>query len=302
MSQLRLIAGSGRSGTTWVQDALALANGLRPVFEPLHPHVSMIGKTFAHRALAPENEQPELSTFLRAVCDGREIRLWTKYRCQRRWLFPPFDELWSFDDATHVYRRWRKFLGEMPQFALAAHRTEPLVKCIRANLMLGWLSRNVGCRIVLIVRHPAAVIESELRSAWKPEFALERFRSDTRLHEMTNDRYRPLLTRSLGHIEGLAARWTIENQWVIERAVESGITVVFYERLKASPATEWNVIRQALNLEHVPAESVFRRPSQQSAPTQSTATSNHTEPPNWMTALSSEQLARIRDKIGRAHV
>jgi len=40
MHGMKLIAGSGRSGTTWVLDALADANDLRPVFEPLHPMVS----------------------------------------------------------------------------------------------------------------------------------------------------------------------------------------------------------------------------------------------------------------------
>jgi hypothetical protein len=33
----RVVAGYGRSGTTWVQDVLAISNELRPVFEPLHP-------------------------------------------------------------------------------------------------------------------------------------------------------------------------------------------------------------------------------------------------------------------------
>jgi len=294
VAELRLIAGSGRSGTTWVQDALAQANGLRPVFEPLHPNVSAIGNRFAHRALAPEDDQPELAQFLRDVCDGREIHLWTKYRRQRHWLFPPFEEFRSFGDASHVYRRWRKFLSEMPRLAFAARRTQPLIKCIRANLMLGWLSRSLGCRTVLIVRHPAAVIESELRSDWKPDFALERFKGDVRLHEITNGRYRPLLDRPLERVEGLAARWVVENQWVIERANANGITVVFYEALKSSPESEWNSIRHALGLDNAPPEEVFSRPSQQSAPKQSAATSSVSEPPGWMVALTREQLARIQ--------
>ena len=61
---MRLIAGSGRSGTTWVQDALAAANDLRPVFEPLHPAVSEIGARYAYRALSRNDEHPELQRFL----------------------------------------------------------------------------------------------------------------------------------------------------------------------------------------------------------------------------------------------
>ena len=37
MNDLLIIAGSGRSGTTWVLDAVAEANQLRTKFEPLGP-------------------------------------------------------------------------------------------------------------------------------------------------------------------------------------------------------------------------------------------------------------------------
>ena len=294
MAHMRLIAGSGRSGTTWVQDALAEANGLRPVFEPLHPYVSTTGSRYAHRALSAEDDQPELAGFLSKVCDGRRIRLWTKYRQQKRWLFPPFEEFRSIEDAALLYRRWRKFLREAPKLAVAARRNEPLIKCIRANLMLGWLSKRLNCRTVLIVRHPGAVIESELRGSWKPEFALERFKGDARLHEITNNRYRQLLSRSLVRAEALAARWVIENQWVIEQAKANGVTIVFYERLTASPESEWPRICRALDLDIVPAAEIFSRPSQQSAPKRSAVKSNPDGTPRWQRVLSHDQLAEIQ--------
>ena len=89
MRGMKLIAGSGRSGTTWVLDSLAKANGLRPVFEPLHPHVSEVGNRYAHRALRASDPCPDLEQFFSEVVAGRALPLWTQYRRQIRWLLPP---------------------------------------------------------------------------------------------------------------------------------------------------------------------------------------------------------------------
>ena len=297
---MRLIAGSGRSGTTWVQDALATANRLRPVFEPLHPYVSELGDRYAHRALAADESHIELRQFLEDVCAGRCNLLWTKYRQQARWLFPPPTEFRSKSDAGQVYRHWAKFLREFPKLTIAGWRRVPLMKCIRANLMLGWLSRQCDFRIVLIVRHPGAVIESELRGRWNAKFALDRFRRDVKLHDLTDGRYRRLLERRLSPLEALATRWLIENQWVIERAQSNLVTVVFYEQLKASPDREWLRICQSLDLPRTPAAAILARPSQQSSPGRSAATVGAKDVPRWQRALSQEQVATIQGVLDEA--
>lgn len=302
MTAMRLVAGSGRSGTTWVQDALATANNLRPVFEPLHPYVSSIGNRYAHRALGPDDDHPELAKFLAEVCAGRRNRLWTQYRRQLRWLLPPPDEFWSIHDAGLVYRRWGKFLKELPRLTLAGRRGDPLIKCIRANLMLGWLSRQCECKTVLVVRHPGAVIESELRGGWKAQFALDRFRRDSRLHEMTSDRYRQLLERPFASVEALAVRWVIENHWVIERATENRVTVVFYEHLKSRPDREWERIRNCLELPRVPEPQLVAQPSQQSSPKRSSATAEASDVPRWRRVLTPEQKRMIQGILDMAEV
>jgi hypothetical protein len=301
MPGMRLIAGSGRSGTTWVQDTLAYANNLRPVFEPLHPLASEIGTRYAYRALSADDDHPELRQFLIEVCAGRRRMLWTKYRRHRRSLLPPLDELRTMDAAVLLYRQWRKFLGQWPGLAIAGRRPDPLVKCIRANLMLGWLSRRCDCRTVLVVRHPGAVIESELRNAWDPEIALHRFRGDSRLHELTGNRYRALLERRLTPIEALAARWVIENQWVIEQAPANGVTVVFYERLMSSPNLEWSRLCRALDLPEVPSESVRARPSQQSSANRFAVTDGASNEPRWLSVLTSEQVELIQGLLDQVH-
>lgn len=293
MREMKWIAGSGRSGTTWILDSLAAENGMRPVFEPLHPYVSATGKRYAHRALDPNDQCPDLESFLAQVCAGRAISLWTKYRRQLRWLLPPPAEFSTPEDAGRAVRRWGKLFRDLPELAAAARRERPLVKCIRANLMLDWLVRGQGGQVVLIVRHPAAVIESELRGSWSADFALGRFRDDQKLQAMTGGRYDGLLGRRLSPVEGLAARWVIENQWVVERAEDIGLTVVHYEHLRSSPETAWPMVIRGLGVDRMPDRALLDVPSQQSSPRNLRA-----EPPSrrtgWQSALSSEQLGAIQ--------
>lgn len=294
MTEVRFIAGSGRSGTTWILDALASANRLRPIFEPLHPHISEVGRRYAHRALSADEEHPELREFLLGACAGRGTRLWTQYRHQRRWLLPPAEEFWSRKDAGRTKRHWSKFLREMPQMTANGFRKQPLVKCIRANLMLPWIARQLPGRVVLIVRHPGAVVESELRGRWNAGYALERFRGDLRLHELTQDRYRKLLARNLSHVEALALRWVIENQWVIESARAHEVPVIHYETLRSTGEDAWPVLCAALGVAHRPERRILTRPSQQSGADRTAIPLSQSTRPRWMDGLNQSESREIQ--------
>jgi hypothetical protein len=264
------------------------------VFEPLHPAASKTGFRYAFRALAPEDEHPELLRFLELVSAGRRCRMWTRYRGLPVLLFPRPRKLAAPGALRVLYRRWRKFAQDWPELAVAARRPEPLVKCIRANLMLGWLKRQMACRTVLMIRHPGAVVESQFRlgsgSIWDPEPVLERYRNDALLREWTGGRYRSLLERPLSKLEALAANWVIENQYALEHAASCDVTVVFYEQLKAAPEHEWQRMCQALELPRGPAAAVLSRPSQQS----STSSIDKPGDPRWLRGLSSAQIHMIQ--------
>jgi hypothetical protein len=292
---MRLIAGSGRSGTTWVLDALATANELRPIFEPLHPNVSTVGERYAFRALAPGESHPELRRFLETVCFGKSFTLWTRYRANRRLLFPPLEKLSTLRDVARTYRDWRRFLSDAPWLMRMARGQVPLIKCIRANLMLGWWSCQFECSTVFLVRHPGAVIESKLRGPWNVHGELDRIRGDPGFHELTGDRYRALLGRDLTRAEAMAAVWVIENQWAIEHAARDGVTVVFYECLTTKPEREWQRICHALSLSNLPQPEVIARPSQQSSPAFAGSSGIAAAEPRWMSAMSREQSVRIQE-------
>lgn len=300
MKGMRFIVGSGRSGTTWVQDALADANNLRPVFEPLHPAVSDIGARYAYRALAAEDEELDLEQFLDEAAEGRKYRLWTQYRLPGGTLVPRIRQLKSIEGIKAQYRNRLRLLRERPALAASWSRPVPLVKCIRANLMLGWLASR-GARVAFMVRHPGAVVESQFRlgrdRTWDPAPVLARYRNDARLQELTGGRYRSLLARKMSRIEALTANWVIENQWPLQRAAEDGVEVVYYERLKSVPEREWRKVCRALDLANVPPADTLARPSQQS----SNGSSGAKGAPRWLRELTREQIGLMQgvlDDVG----
>jgi hypothetical protein len=297
----RLIAGSGRSGTTWLQDSLAAANGLRPVFEPLHPRVSPIGAEYAHRVIRADESHPELVQFLEDVIAGKRERFWTQYRCQRSFIVPGIDDLRSYAAVRALAHRWGKFLFEAPGFARVSFRHEPIIKCIWSNLMLGWLSRRCGFRVVLLVRHPGAVVESERRNFWSARATLDRLRRDQGLHELTGGRYQRLLERRLAAIEEFAALWVIENQWILENAGQCGVTVVFYEHLRSLVAAEWQRACDALSLSHLPKPAHLVRPSQQAAPQESGGDGGSAALAKWQRALTEVEKGQIQDILHDAN-
>lgn len=299
MSRIRFIAGSGRSGTTWVLDAIAKANGLRPVFEPLNPWASEIGSRYAHRALRPGESHPELKSFLADVFDGRRARLWTQYRRHWNWLIPGRDNLQDAGRARRFVRRVVRFAIESPELAMMSARGEPIVKCIWANLMLDWLVAEFGCRVVLVVRHPGAVIESEVRGGWDAAGTLEQFRRDPGFHAATGGRYARLLERPLGDVEALALRWLIENQPHLDAGSRDAVMVANFENLAARERASWEPVCRHLEVPSLPDEELLGQPSQQSS-TREARSADEMAGASWRDALGPERCARIQGVLDEA--
>ena len=79
-SSIPIVAGSGRSGTTWVLDVLAEANRLRPVFEPLYPGAHPVAEKFHSKYLEPSQDEPQLQDYLSRVFERRETNSFSDFR------------------------------------------------------------------------------------------------------------------------------------------------------------------------------------------------------------------------------
>ncbi len=263
---MRLIAGSGRSGTTWVLDSIATANNLRPVFEPLNPFTSATAALYADKYLVATDEHVDLYDLFRRAYDGDLYTLWSHYRIPTSRLRPR-REHWQSVDAL---KRWLRRLWQSGNQVAAYYRQrsirDTLVKCVRANLMLEWIHAHFDTNIVFLIRHPGAVVESQLRtsiSSWDPYRRLEAYRADSRLMDGPLAPYKRNLERNLDPVEALTTVWCVENLVPASRAHSIGFDVVFYEELLEKPECEWPKLVAGLGLETVPAGDALAVPSQQ---------------------------------------
>ena len=202
------VCGSGRSGTTWLAEVVNYRNDHRYMFEPLTPpHV------------------PEFTNFVR----GQYLRADAEPR-----FAVPLDDMLS----GRLRNRWVDRYNRVP---LATRR---VIKDVYANLLLEWVhSKHPDVRIVLILRHPMAVITSRLTLA--PRDAHRRFEPELhrflKQEELMQDHLSPFegtIASAETRLEQQALWWAIENFVPLKQLGRRGLHVVHYEHLRSSPVTE----------------------------------------------------------------
>ena len=167
----RIVAGYGRSGTTWVLDVLAQANGLRTIFEPLHPQAIARAAPHAHQYLGRHDEDESLKALFEHFLFGDVHSIWADYRIRTGWLNPRLEKLRSWKDVKSAGSRFGRGRKYYFRYRNQRHRPQRIIKVIRGNMMIGWLQRTFDARVVFMVRHPAAVVLSQSSSprSWDPE-------------------------------------------------------------------------------------------------------------------------------------
>ena len=220
------LAGSGRSGTTWLSEIINYRNEYRYIFEPFYPDKVGLCKNFRRKQyLRPEDRREEFLEPARKILSGDVRNVWTD-------------------------RFNRKLISR-----------QRLIKDIRANLLLGWLHSNFPhMPLVLMLRHPCAVTVSRLELGWQDilDETLEQ-------RELVEDYLSPLEKEIRGAqtpFERSIFLWCIENYVPLRQLERGGFHLVFYEDLCTEPERE---IRRLYSfLGKTPDEAVYRsvgRPS-----------------------------------------
>ncbi len=196
------LAGSGRSGTTWVAGIINHRNGYRLVFEPFHPGRVDLCENFRRKQyLRPDDRREEYLGPAREILAGRIRDPWTD----------------RFNTRFVARRR--------------------LIKDIRANLLLGWMRANFpGVPIVLLLRHPCAVAASRLALGWRDNL------SETMdQEELVEDYLLPMeagIRDSRSAFERHVFSWCIENYVPLRQFGPGEIHLAFYENFLAYPEDE----------------------------------------------------------------
>lgn len=287
-----IIAGSGRSGTTWILDVLAEANGLRTIFEPLHPQAVSGAKYYADRFIDRDVEDEVLRQFMDRVFAGELKNWWTNYRVRQDLLVPSFRDLSGFNKAKIFLDRYRQAYVSYNRYR---HNSSGriMVKFIRANLMMGWLEKNYACRSALVVRHPGAVVASKLRLGWPFEQSLARHTGDHALIEKYLYNYMTFLEKSLSPLEAHTAIWCIQNVIPLLEFNGSAKPVIFYERLVEGGVSEWAELVKQLGLEKSPSYGSVEKPSQQACRKEIDKNSLRA----WQKHFTSTQLDKIQSVL-----
>ena len=138
-----LVAGAPRSGTTWLSEIVGTLPGYKLLDEPLHRSAfsEVCERGFDWRtSIEPEETAPEKEEYLERAFSGR------------------FARGWKVTSNTKAGR-------------IVEHLThsKAIIKTVRSNRMQHWISNTLNPRrILLIIRHPCAVVSSMLNyeGAW----------------------------------------------------------------------------------------------------------------------------------------
>jgi hypothetical protein len=210
-----IVAGSGRSGTTWLGNVIA-GDDLRIIFEPFD-----------------ERRVPELAGLgLRPYF--RQNEPYTQWR-------KPVSKIL----AGEVRNEWTD--QDLHRFDKVKEPKGVVIKDIRANGMLAWLSRNYPCRVLYLLRHPCAVIASRMKLRW--ETHLDVFLDQP---ELMQDHLAPYADAILGaetEAQKHAVMWCVENLIPLRQLADSNWIFCTYEKLCAEPRKETERILRDFGLD-----------------------------------------------------
>jgi len=190
------------SGTTWVLDIINYKNEYRYIFEPFHLHEVEICRGFKRQQyLRPDDRREDLLHPARIILSGQLRNHWAD----------------------------RFYSG-----AVSGRR---LIKDIRVNLMLGWISANFPRMPVLfLLRHPYAVVYSRIERGWKPRMGA--LLSQRELVEDFLEPFEDEMRSAKTDFERHIFSWCVQNYVPLTQLGDGEFHLTFYENLCEDPEGE----------------------------------------------------------------
>jgi len=225
------------------------------LFEPLHlknvPEAETTG--FSWRTfVAPEEQWPEGEEFLKRVFEGKIVNDWTAKET-------------SFREAYKSKRM--------------------IIKFVRANRLLPWICQKFAVPSpILLLRHPCAVIASQLNYGWK--------NATRRGAPIYLDEY-PIFQAALSEAEGdeeyLAAVWALDQLPPLLQQTPCPWTIVTYEELVLRPEATLLKIFDKWNMKIDMDDALSRLKKPSSVVSRSGISGIN----GWKKSLTNEQISRV---------
>lgn len=266
-----IVAGSGRSGTTWVAETLSLGEGSTMVNEPLKNsnsfRVQQIGFTGWGQYIPTDAHWPEAEMF--------------------------FDDLFSGSELNPNY-----FQGT--PLKEVAETQKWIFKFIRIPFMLDWLTAKYELPPpVYIIRNPYAVISSQLRHVGFGKGRTFNPSRDTFIPQFAfyNEFYQEYfsLTRSLkNYTEKLALHWALQNKYVLTGTnSHRAWKIKTYEELLMNPIKEFSDMARHFDLPQHEFTAERLKFESSSTVTKPDLDNPESQLTNWKNRLSNEDVESI---------
>ena len=287
-----LVTGMHRSGTTWFGKMLAADSCTAYISEPLN---------VLHR---PGVFRPRVQHWYQYICEENENE-----------YLPDFQELLEFDyhlwDEIRSLRSRKDFLRMGRDFLVfyngLMRGQRVLLKDPFAVFSTPWFARTLHFKVVMTVRHPAAVASSLKRLSWSFDFRdllsqplLMRDYLEPYRDEMQSVQPEDVISQA-------ALLWKMIYRSV--RTVEErnpDFIVVRHEDISRDPVPGYRNIYSSLQLELTPrVEKIILNSSRSGNPRELSRKKTHdvrmdsrASVRNWKKRLTDEEIARIREITG----
>jgi hypothetical protein len=254
-----LVAGTARSGTTWIGSTIAAATRAREIFEPFNSRRVPEARPFGEFPYRRADESDEaLVRFCTSLLTGRIRGPWVD----------------RYVDRLRPRRR--------------------VIKAVRANQLLGWLHRTFPeLPIILVIRHPCAVVLSRAEADWSPDEDIAALLSQPHLVEDHLGDVLDLIRSARSETAKRAVIWCAHYRIPIRQLRAGDVVEAWYEHLCREPETE---LRRALDRLGVGWTSgILRRaaqPSSKSLPSSAVVTGDD-KVERWRRIMSPHEIDEV---------
>lgn len=266
-----LVAGTARSGTTWLGDLISTQLSCRILFEPFNPDlVNEYSKFNYFQYMRPEDDDEELHRFAHKVFTGTIRNEWIDRQNER---------------------------------LISSYR---LIKEIRANLLLKWINnRFPDVPILFLIRHPCAVVLSRMQLGWATDRDIEPLLSQPDLVSDHLQDKLDLMHAARTDEEKHAIIWCISNLVPLNQFPPGELKIVYYEDLCIRPEVELPSVFKFLGFDFDRSHlRTVDNPSQTTISTSAIVTGSN-KISHWKQTLTSSQIERILkvvDAFGLGHI
>lgn len=202
-----IIAGSARSGTSWLSETMAQQFRYRMLFEPEHEDNTKKGKLLCDKRITEHSVKKKTKRYLKQVFRNKVDCDWIAQNSNRK----NKRHLWPFIP--------KKFI----------------IKFVRCNLSVGYMNNAFQIPTIHLIRNPYDVIASQQKVKFPWLYDLSRFQKQPKLVMLILDRFHLDIgdTTAFSEVELLTLRWCIENVLPLEvfTQPEYQFEVVRYEYL-----------------------------------------------------------------------